>query len=507
MIDSPGIGAGASEPMEQQMEELPLRHSKLEEFISENDGNNINKMASSADHLDRNELSKEESSQFNQTVGEVPTQQQPSEPATAPLPPSPLMDHVIEDCGNTADTQQSLEERVQELESKLATLSLLLHQQRAQLNLNGSMGVSTSRISPTEFTPPDSPQNDTTRAAPALDSPAEHFTLSRQDRRRHNLSFRVLYQDADFPEPHEGGFGKRNRNDSDDVHDGISSTEQEGLLVLKSDELQVPDNFGSETTKQDIRRGFGRHDGNAPFPLSPSPILLRKTNDSMMPIEESPLLSRSVLDDSTGGEMGSFDANLSASNTPIEAKNKPQPLHMVPPELPLERRSSHLSHSGDDQPVAEAGKNDEQADSSGPEPESKSADTSTPSKTPNVPTSDGKLRSSTSSSKSGSATAPTKSKSVVNAENWLNYLNSFQESNHDVDKQMEEFVMVPSAVETLLSFGFWICVDSFLYSLTILPIRAIWSCLLLLRYIVLRLTIYYGSNNEVPDGPYRFHRR
>ena len=85
---------------------------------------------------------------------------------------------------------------------------------------------------------------------------------------------------------------------------------------------------------------------------------------------------------------------------------------------------------------------------------------------------------------------------------WFDYLNSFQESNYDTDKQMEEFVKVPSAVEGLLNFGFWICVDSFLYVLTILPIRFVWSCVLLLRYV-----LYRTWRSEVPDGPFRFHRR
>ena len=85
---------------------------------------------------------------------------------------------------------------------------------------------------------------------------------------------------------------------------------------------------------------------------------------------------------------------------------------------------------------------------------------------------------------------------------WLDYLNSVQESNYDTDKQMQEFVKVPGAVEALLSFGFWICVDSFLYVLTILPIRAVWSCLLLIRYALYRLW-----QPVVPEGPFRFHRR
>lgn len=85
---------------------------------------------------------------------------------------------------------------------------------------------------------------------------------------------------------------------------------------------------------------------------------------------------------------------------------------------------------------------------------------------------------------------------------WLEYLNSFQEANYDTDKQMEEFVKIPSAVEALLSYGFWICVDSFLYILTILPIRFVWSSLLLARFLIIRF-----FKQQVPEGPFRFHRR
>jgi hypothetical protein len=62
---------------------------------------------------------------------------------------------------------------------------------------------------------------------------------------------------------------------------------------------------------------------------------------------------------------------------------------------------------------------------------------------------------------------------------WMDYLNTFQESDVDVDVQMQEFIRVPSQLEYLLGYGFWICVDCFLYILTILPIRFCWSCLLL----------------------------
>eukprot|EP00549_Striatella_unipunctata_P026089 CAMPEP_0118703140 /NCGR_PEP_ID=MMETSP0800-20121206/18352_1 /TAXON_ID=210618 ORGANISM="Striatella unipunctata, Strain CCMP2910" /NCGR_SAMPLE_ID=MMETSP0800 /ASSEMBLY_ACC=CAM_ASM_000638 /LENGTH=747 /DNA_ID=CAMNT_0006604561 /DNA_START=272 /DNA_END=2515 /DNA_ORIENTATION=+ len=47
------------------------------------------------------------------------------------------------------------------------------------------------------------------------------------------------------------------------------------------------------------------------------------------------------------------------------------------------------------------------------------------------------------------------------------------------DADMERFVMVPSRVEKLLLFGLGICVDCFLYILTILPIRFAWSIIAL----------------------------
>ena len=82
---------------------------------------------------------------------------------------------------------------------------------------------------------------------------------------------------------------------------------------------------------------------------------------------------------------------------------------------------------------------------------------------------------------------------------WLDYLNSFQESTHDVDMQMEEFVKVPGHVESIMTFGFFISVDCFLYIFTILPIRFIWSLLLL----ILRMF----SFSKKPSPPFQFHRR
>ena len=83
---------------------------------------------------------------------------------------------------------------------------------------------------------------------------------------------------------------------------------------------------------------------------------------------------------------------------------------------------------------------------------------------------------------------------------WLDHLNSFQESNHDVDLQMQEFIRVPGAVEKNLTSGFFICVDSFLYVCTILPIRFVWSCVLLSLH-------YFFKWTKKPAGKFQFHRR
>jgi hypothetical protein len=86
--------------------------------------------------------------------------------------------------------------------------------------------------------------------------------------------------------------------------------------------------------------------------------------------------------------------------------------------------------------------------------------------------------------------------------NWLSYLNSFQESTSDVDEQMQNFIKVPGQVENILNFGLFVCADSFLYMITILPIRFAWSLALLAYHCALRLL-----KKGPARLPFRFHRR
>lgn len=86
---------------------------------------------------------------------------------------------------------------------------------------------------------------------------------------------------------------------------------------------------------------------------------------------------------------------------------------------------------------------------------------------------------------------------------WLDFLNSsFSDGNSDVDKQMQEFIRVPGALEGLLFYGFYVCVDSYLSIVIVLPVRFLWSCVLLCSTAVdkARLT------TRIPTQ-LRFHRR
>ncbi len=268
------------------------------------------------------------------------------------------------DSTSTASPQNNLEERVQELEEKLATLSLLLLQQQQQQR-RGVQG-----ISPSSMTPPPSPPQDGSSYL-ALESPAACRPPSHRniDRRRRNLSFRVLHSP--------------------------DSPQQDKDMSDLTDSMFLPEGLPEEIHEE------------------------------------------------------------MAFQTKCVSPSRP-----------------------------------ETEDFSSPSHANKNISTKAPS----------------SKSQTVRILSPTKDLQEEKADHdkskWLDYLNSFQESHYDTDKQMEEFVKIPSAVEALLSFGFWICVDSFLYILTILPIRFVWSSLLLVRFLAIRMV-----QKKVPDGPFRFHRR
>lgn len=57
-------------------------------------------------------------------------------------------------------------------------------------------------------------------------------------------------------------------------------------------------------------------------------------------------------------------------------------------------------------------------------------------------------------------------------------------AEYDSDIAIQEFLRVPFRVEVLLMFGLLVCVDCFLYVLTFLPLKFLWSTFCLLRTIV-----------------------
>ena len=84
----------------------------------------------------------------------------------------------------------------------------------------------------------------------------------------------------------------------------------------------------------------------------------------------------------------------------------------------------------------------------------------------------------------------------------------------DSVKYMDNFLTVPSKVESLMSFGFFICLDAFLYVLTFLPLRVLHSCYLLLSDITVSVWkvhqlgwgVLFKKNGQFSLAGVSFHR-
>jgi hypothetical protein len=350
----------------------------------------------------------------------------------------------------------TLEERVCALEEKLATLSLLLQRQHTHRNIQNSPQSGTSQparslpITPPASPPPEDIEYNSSAAAaaggrtPALDSPSLYerpCVDTSTGKHVRNLSFRVLHTD-EFAD--------------------VAAAAAASMTAAGGNDPSV--NLGVQF--EEAMNGAGRE-------KSTSKIFLPKTlpNASDCQPQNIPgcTLKKSTKSDFANGD--SFSA-LPNSYSLDGIQN--EGIYSSGRRTLTAASPGHLRQSL--QPIESS--------------ESKSSPETSEASTP-------------SPVKSGRTTPSIDNSSSSIKSKWLDYLNSVQESNYDTDKHMEEFVKVPSAVEALLSFGFWICVDSFLYTLTILPIRFVWSCLLLIRFLVIRIW-----KLKVPaDGPFRFHRR
>jgi hypothetical protein len=540
----------------------------------------------------------------------------------SPLHPLKQEGHNIS-YNETNKIQVGLEERLMELEAKLATLALLVHEQQAQINQQkiqlGHHAIRQS-ISPTMgrggplggmiMTPPDSPllssmnnhanssfiqddddnsndnnkggQDMMTRAGPLLDSPAapqsRRHPLNRRDHsRRRNLSFKLLYQQSEFPQPHEvyssDSQGSIDDEDGDTTGDGdIGGEERQNLNEQTTATTSHDTVTRMSSTMADTTSSAASTIPTASY--GPNDATPRKTNTAGGRSRSSSIISNGSMQEPPADFFDKLSESMAQSNSILVGEEHyGKGGNLYPPTTPsllLSSSSTSASpYSGprsmplldDPMPLLSAtggvdlhafglrkrdisNGNSVGATTTGDAALTSNA-TGAPATTPLIRTMTAPavltastttaaivaictstsseffvtpkvLHHSTSTTSVEGSASINNNNSNNNTKNaastksnlrlkWLDYLNSFQETSYDVDLQMEEFVKVPSAVEKLLSFGFWICVDSFLDCLTILPIRAAWGCLLLQRYVVLKATIH--RHTEIPDGPYRFHRR
>ena len=377
---------------------------------------------------------------------------------------------------------ETLEERVQELEEKLATLSLLLQQQHLRPpgppthSPPRSPTVADDERTPRVITDDSFMRMMTASTTPSglLDSPPPQRPSLKKHVR--NLSYRVL---------HTEDFASKTPDRSpppacSDDEAGLTPGSI-GMTISEEAFLPTPENsniFLPETLPQAVEEKPNENTATK-VPTLALPQTTKSSEESLSNLEngndsKSPTDPyKQSTDHLHGSPMSALDcSNPSQETTPAQK------------ETPPIRKSSSLTSTGS------------RHDKSTKRPLPKRSNSSMSATA--AFTSHGTKFFSSPSSSSNNNTTTIKSK-------WLDYLNSVQESHYDTDKQMEEFVKVPNAVEGLLAFGFWMCVDSFLYTLTILPIRFVWSSLLLMRFAFFR--VFRKSAKGGPDGPFRFHRR
>jgi Eukaryotic membrane protein family len=338
-----------------------------------------------------------------------------------------------EDPSLRSDHEASLEDRIRDLETKLAVLSRLLqfqvpsnggHPQGMNNGTSSSSTTTTARQRPGRSPPP-----------PPLPPPHAPPIVSRPP----------------TPPSH------RDREHADlDVDDGSAMRTPKRSGVTKGSGGARR----TEPVKPDTRRDEEEEDDVA-APSAPVPSSDHKRN-----------LSFSLLFDGNEAEYDQKKRLLESTHA-TESMTPAERLWLQPRILEYQKKAM----IADNPQLKQGGANDQEDGKPHDRRTSLSEGRSSPSSNALVP--DDSVRS-----------------------NWLNYLNSFQETNVDVDVQMQEFIQVPRSLEGLMSFGLFICVDSFLYMITILPIRFIWSCFLLLIKVGVWL-----RRRQRASAPFRFHRR
>ncbi|KAL3907392.1 MAG: hypothetical protein SGILL_008896, partial [Bacillariaceae sp.] len=376
---------------------------------------------------------------------------------------------------------ETLEERVQELEDKLATLSILLQQQ--QHRPLGPPSPPRSPLSNEQEAPrvitDDSFMRMMATSTPTglLDSPPPQRPSLKKHVR--NLSYRVLHtEDFASKTPDRSPLPACSDDEAGLTPHSVGMTISEELLpTAENSSIFLPETLpraSHETSNQDITTAVPT-------------LSLTQTTKSVPDLPHDKIENANDNNPPTDDIDMQQATDLNSRTSPMSALNCSNPsqesMSSTKKETPPIRKSSSLTSTGSSR----------EKSTKRPLPKrSNSSMSATAAFTSN-------------GSKFFSSPSPSNNSNNNTKSKWLDYLNSVQESHYDTDKQMEEFVKVPNAVEGLLAFGFWMCVDSFLYTLTILPIRFVWSCLLLIRFAFFR--VFRKSSKGGSDGPFRFHRR
>lgn len=450
--------------------------------------------------------------------------------------PSPLRSEVNEviATGVHEPREMSLEERVQELETKLATLSRMLQKQQrlsvrnllarsptsSQRNLNGSQRNLISSQPPLAFAPrlqmplmEDVQMNDDNIPHRITDSPPSSYVQPRMMQKG-----MVPYLESPAPmdelSPHQRSLHQRKRLSFHLLYDG---NEENVGLADDDNRALVASHIKPSLTDTVVTTASNHDNTTLEHPTHTMPVNDSDgatTDTKEIPKEESevhPLYKDAA---STASPRASNGSNQSATGATSSSVTSDSPgerpsgtnyslAHVAARVVDAENNSNTEKNSNNKEASIESSSHSSSMDGSR-KPRASSMDGSR--KQPATPSSIGnstiqseeQLKASSPPFKAGMLTPLILSQDKRSK--WLDHLNSFQETNHDVDRQMQEFIKVPGAVEKTLGSGLLICVDSFLNVCTILPIRFAWSCVLLTLH-------YFFKWANKPAGNYQFHRR
>jgi len=405
---------------------------------------------------------------------------------------------------------EALEERVRDLEEKLSTLSMLLLQQnqrlspRSQRKSPPSSPESMSQYDDSSsLSPPSTPFRSLASFAtipssnvPVLESPtpvmSRRYRQNRAKNKTNNTNGDNINLLSGFSLPYEHRSPRQHRTPSRHRR-GLSKNLSYHILHSNDSELDLRANRSTSSDEEDRGSSTTNHDSmDDSFERAcqvPSLDSLPGSSRTSPILSKDPVVARVLSPEQAQQESLQSSQEMSSSQCSSSVDKKTETTVAAPPLMEEAVQASETrNRSGSIASLARK-RSSSIASHNNTRPRSGSINSSRHTTNHSV----------AASEISNSENKHKKKKSNIKSK-WLDYLNSVQESNYDTDKQMEEFVKVPSKVEALLSFGFWISVDSFLYTLTMLPLRFAYSILLLTMWV------YNKILGRKSSGTPQFHR-